>query len=731
MARSIVGGFLSIFGSRVATFLVMLVSTPFVVRALGPAGYGNYQYLLSLFTLLMIFVSSGVSEGVQKFISERDRGDDWQSNVVGFYLKVATALAVGGAAVFGVAGLTGIGGVPPWHFFMLVVLVFAAQYRELARRIIMGLGYEEYSEPLMVLNGVLQPGIALALLYGLDWGADPALGVAAMLVGYIVGGVVVTVVGGWFIRKQVSVRAVLSRTPAAVPKRELLSFNLLTIVLILLLTSLYKVDVILIKTLLGPEKTGYYSAALALAEYLWFVPMSLQALFIHSTSSLWSEGKVETINRLTSRTTRYVLLLTLVMSIGIAALADRFIPLYYGEDFVRATRPLLVLLPGALAFAVARPVFSTGQGSGNIRPLIAGTGAAALINLVLNVLLIPRFGLIGAAFSTSVGYASMLVFHVWSARRIGFDPIQDLRIARVAAAGVVAAVPIFALSNAIEVQHVTWLAGFPLAGSIETQKLADIVALAVVPVVGLVVFALAVLATGAMSLDETLEILSSFPAPVGPRASAYRSRLSGSDLEDDVTPKILTLAGILLFVVGVALTAGAVFSGSVGPDDIGPANGTTPAPGGGTPVGDSPTGPADTPTAAGDDGGADGGNGDSGEGGADDGGGGDDGAGTGGDRTPTDAPDGTQTDAPDGSPTDAPTETPTDSPSETPTEATPGESTPTGTETETGTATPTGTGTATPSGTATGTGTATPIGTSTPVGTSDGNETGTVTTTSG
>lgn len=490
MSRSLFSAFLSIFSARVITSVVSILSLPIIVRILGPAGYGDYAFLMSTFNVLMIFVSSGVTEGVQKFVGE-DRDDEWRDRVVGFYFKLGFVLAVVGAV--GVAGVAVFGPIERWlgdgfrtYFALLAVLVLAVQCRAFVRRTLMGMNLERYSEPLRVAGKVVWVGATLALLY-LGWG------VSGLLAASILSSTLTSVVGGALILGQVSVSRALSPLPSSFPRSELLSFNVLNVVLALMMMSLYHVDVIMLRTLAGDSVTGYYKAALAIAEYLWFVPLSLQTLLLHSTSDLWADERFERIEELATRITRYTLLLTVLLALGVGALAGAFVPIYYGADFTRAITPLRLLLPGALAFAAVRPVFSISRANGNLKPLVGATGGAALLNVVLNGLLIPEYGMTGAAMATAVGYGSMLGFHVASARRLGYDPLADVRGGRVVLTAAVAAVPVFGATALLE---------------------SDLLALAVVPVVGFAVYALAAVASGAITAREVADVAEALPVPV-------------------------------------------------------------------------------------------------------------------------------------------------------------------------------------------------------------------------
>jgi len=133
-----------------------------------------------------------------------------------------------------------------------------------------------------------------------------------------------------------------------------------------------------------------------------------------------------------------------------------------------------------------------------------------MINLVLNLALIPPFGMRGAAIATSIGYGSMFVFHCWSARLVGFDPLADARLSRAALTTLLAAVPIVALSTAITNP---WIA------------------LAVVPPVGFGIFIMFALLVGAIDIAEPFEILSLFPDPIGAKADGITTRLVNSETD--------------------------------------------------------------------------------------------------------------------------------------------------------------------------------------------------------
>lgn len=481
MSRRILRGFISILGTDVAVLALSLVITPILVRLLGSAKYGDYAFVLSVLSMVMIVVNAGIFDGIRKYIAE-DRDPGWQGAVFGFYLRVGLVIAVVAAVL--ISGLTTIGVIatqfgPAFTTYFLVVagLIIVRQLWAIGRGTLMGLGYEHISEPVKVVRWVIFAIVGLGLV-------ALGYGITGALVGRLIARGTVMVFAFAIVFRKLPLRAVFDRPDPSFPRRSLLMFNSLSVILILLMNSLYEVDILLLRIMRGSVETGFYKAALVVAEFLWFVPTALQTVLLHSTSELWMEDRTATVTALAARVTRYTLLFVTLLALGLFALADEFVPLYFGQEFSAAVAPLIFLLPGTIGFAVARPVFAIGQGKGSLRPLVAATGIAAALNLLLNLVLIPRYGMRGAAVATSVGYGSMLALHLVTARRIGFNPVADLRPLRVAATGLIAA-PIILLA---------------------ADHLSGLIALAIVPGIGFAVYTGAALAVGAIDREELAEL---------------------------------------------------------------------------------------------------------------------------------------------------------------------------------------------------------------------------------
>lgn len=426
-------GFFYIFSGRVGAGILTVIVTPIIVRVLGSGGYGDYAFALAVYSALRTIAGGGVYEGARKYIAEKP-GQPEKAAVFYYYLKISALF--GTVAALFLAGFTyvAVGRVildPRLRPYLYIVagMIFFHAFYHLVRSSLMGYKLEQYSEPLYVLNRVFFPLIGIPL-------AIAGWHVAGILVGHLISTVLIVLIGYAALLRYTSVwvRSPLELMPRPhIFRSRMFRYGLINVAFVLLTKSLYVTDILLLQLFVPSEEVGHYNAALVAAEFLWFAPFALQVVLLHSASQLWAEDRVTEITATASTITRYNLLMTGALAVVLATVGAAFLPIYFGPEFIASYVPMLLLLPGVVAFALARPIYAIGQGHGNMRVLVLATGASALLNLVGNVLLIPPFGMYGAAVATSLGYGSMVFFHALTARHLGFYPLRDVPLVRIAA----------------------------------------------------------------------------------------------------------------------------------------------------------------------------------------------------------------------------------------------------------------------------------------------------------
>lgn len=487
MVRSTASSVFSLFGSKVITLLIALFFTPILVRLLGPDLYGRYATLISIFFITDVLIGAGLNDSIRKYISQ-DRSPTELNRIFGFHLRLLLGLSSSFALLYVAAAHTGfirdiLGAEFVPLFYLFAFFIVGRQFREFVRRTLMGLKLEKYSEPLKIVQKALFSVLTLAFVAA-------GYGVSGILVADIIVSCIITIAGGYVISQHLKFRSLFDSSPQFTLRREILVFAAGSVAYFACLNSLYHVDILMLTWWTESETVGYYKGALAVAETLWVLPMAVQMSMIQSTSELWQNEEYTKISEMAAMATRYVALFSILCAIGLAVLADSFVPVFLGNPFAPSITPLVLLLPGVVGFAVARPILSITQASGKMRTVILGTLAAAILNFALNGLFIPRYGMIGAAISTSIGYGTLPLFQSFAARKVGYSPFEGFSLLRISVISLVSAGVIFGTDSLI---------------------LSDAISLAVVPPVGLVCFVSLAIVLGAITEEERDKVLAIVP----------------------------------------------------------------------------------------------------------------------------------------------------------------------------------------------------------------------------
>lgn len=138
----------------------------------------------------------------------------------------------------------------------------------------------------------------------------------------------------------------------------------------------------------------------------------MAGLCIPFVSELWTRKDYVRLSEGVRLIYRYVFVLVIPLISTLFVFAQPFFSLFFGEEYAVGITAFRILLVGVLLVTVATINQSIISSMGNPRSVTKIFLAAALVNVIINFLLIPRFGIMGAALSTSLSYALTLLLSV-------------------------------------------------------------------------------------------------------------------------------------------------------------------------------------------------------------------------------------------------------------------------------------------------------------------------------
>lgn len=179
---------------------------------------------------------------------------------------------------------------------------------------------------------------------------------------------------------------------------DILKFGFFPMLLLLMSTLNYRVDVIMLKASVSSADVGIYSVGVMLAERVWLIPDALKEVMISNLAKGKGADEVSFVIRICNSSCILVVL-------AIIALGRPFINLFFGAEYSGAYTVTIVILAGVLFMVYYKLIASYNIVHGKQKENLVFLFISVACNLIANALLIPRFGNIGAALASILSYA--------------------------------------------------------------------------------------------------------------------------------------------------------------------------------------------------------------------------------------------------------------------------------------------------------------------------------------
>ncbi|MFK3980779.1 flippase [Micromonospora sp. NPDC050397] len=416
--------------SQAALFLVMLL----LARVLGVREVGRYAQVYAVLSLLGLLSLSGFRAGLTRFVAVHLADDDPAAirGTIRLGLVISavasTVIAVGlalGAPLLARAlhdpqlatGLRLVALALPAATVCEAALAATRGWRTQRAYALIGQVYEPAARLLLT-------ALALAVGAGLT-GAFWALVLASWSAAALALG---------------ALARLLRRVPAAAPAYrpgELFRFSTVSWVSSLSSTGLIWVDALLLGFYgFGADAIGVYHVASRLVTVAVFVLAPINASFGPYLAHLYHQGKLDEVRRIYRVATGWVVRLSLPAFVALLVFPEQLLRLVGGPGLAGGAAVTVVLALGQLVNAATGPCGTLLNMSGRVSVNMVDNLAALVLNILLNIVLIPAHGILGAAVAWAVSLAVVNIARVWQVRA----QVHTLPVTVGMAKGVVAAV---------------------------------------------------------------------------------------------------------------------------------------------------------------------------------------------------------------------------------------------------------------------------------------------------
>jgi O-antigen/teichoic acid export membrane protein len=389
--------------AQVLTKLLTLFVVAYTARTLGVEQYGRWSFALTVASYVGVLANLGLDSIAARHLArDRSRLGSLVSQVL--HLKFA-ASALGLVVVGLVAWALPKSPEVKWLTF-LCYLPLALGFWNLAW-VFIGLERLEF----MALAQLVEQVAHAAFIFLLVRGPSDVMRVpVTAMLGAIVGGLCI---GAVFWVKHGPVRTRLDRAACLALLRETLPFGITQV----LGQMYYNFDTVMLGFMRTDTEVGWYNAAYKLLS----VVITFRYTIIYSLNPTFARlfaQSSEEMQRLARHVLRLSLYAALPLGVGGTMLAQPIVRLIFGEAYAPAASALRVLVwsPAFLILNIIGPVLLSA--AGRWYTMLKIVAAIVALNVGLNLFLIPKWGIVGAAWATLAADILSLVLHAALTRKM-------------------------------------------------------------------------------------------------------------------------------------------------------------------------------------------------------------------------------------------------------------------------------------------------------------------------
>jgi O-antigen/teichoic acid export membrane protein len=417
------------FGLRLFDAGVTVLITLLLARVLGAAGFGFFSYAIAWAALLGVPAMLGLEQLVVRGVAAADAQNDTGRvrGLVTWSIRIIAVVSVVSAVIGGaIAELAGV--IPPggemalWVAMVLVPLTALVRVMQAAVRglehVLAGFAPELAVMPLLSLAFV---GVAVVLV-------GPGFDAVTAVFAHVIAAVAGVLAAMWLLLRRIPSR--IRHALPVVRQREWL----MAAMPLLFITGAHVInrqtDVVMLGALDGAAAAGIYAVAARGVQLIAFVTYAVNAPLAPRVAALYATGDTVAVQRVVTTSARVVLAVSIPLAVAFIVLGQWLLSLF-GTEFVAGFSALVILSLGQVAGAAAGPAGLTLVMTKQERGAAVATGIGAVVNVALNLTLIPLLGLVGAATATAVATGLTGLIHIWIAyTRLGINSTAFGRLPR-------------------------------------------------------------------------------------------------------------------------------------------------------------------------------------------------------------------------------------------------------------------------------------------------------------
>lgn len=406
--KDIQWSFISLATASIAHLLLRIV----LGRELGPSGLGLYTLVFTIYMFGMQFAAFGIGAALTKYIAQYH---DDQTKIREFVTAGIAGSLVSGT-VMGIL-LYLFSDTISIQFFhipemtdLLKITAFCFPFIAMQKAVIGTLNGLRLMKLFAVVNivqnmSVLVITVVLVLWLNMD--------VKGAVIGFVLSTLLVGLLSLAFVRDYFTTSPKLVHTVL----KEISWFGFYVVLANSIGMVIIQIDSLLIGYFMNETEVGYYAVAIVFTHGITLLPQAVQRVTTPSIATYYGKRDFKSIRSLIRGTMIKMLLVAIAIAIILAFFGKTLIGIIFTEEYIPAYAPLLILLIGYSIYASFISVGTCLSSIGKVQIVFRISALCAILNTLLNIGLIPQFGLVGAASATSISLIFTTLINLYFMRR--------------------------------------------------------------------------------------------------------------------------------------------------------------------------------------------------------------------------------------------------------------------------------------------------------------------------
>lgn len=384
------------FATKGVSFIFFLTLNVFLARKLGVDNFGLWSFFFSILTIIMLVSHFGINKSTRKFIAQYNKTNNLKSVLISS-IKQRVLLSFIFSIILLVIYkyLSYLVGRPEFEdlLFISIPLVFLSGITEYLKDVFIGLHRIKYNFIINFIEYCLKLLLVVSFLFFSN-------NLVFIIISYTLALLVSSLIGLYLLYFKFYKELIYSNKNFT---EEIFRYSIPLFFISIGFLIATEVDTLMLGLLSTDAEVGTYAVAKQIIVKLPHISLAI-AMGTMPVFAKLNEDNKEELKKLFYKLLRTNALIFAIISLGIIFLSRYFVPLIFGIEYNSSVLPLQILTVYLVcfSFSIFLSTFLDYQGLAKKRAV--NLSVSMVLNIILNLILIPEYGAVGAAAATSVSY---------------------------------------------------------------------------------------------------------------------------------------------------------------------------------------------------------------------------------------------------------------------------------------------------------------------------------------